>query len=79
MKLLEATKWKEWPMGGVKSQVNLQMAFETIILRGVKEIELTDEEYLSFVISYSQQIPAEAHVVDWDFYFWGVHITKIKE
>jgi len=77
MKLLEAVEWKEYPAGGENIPINVLEAFTVATSKGIKEIELTEGELLSFIKCFSAQLPAEAHIANGDFYFWGARITRI--
>ena len=78
MKLLEATGWKSFPAGGEDFPSNFMSAWTTLASRGVKELELTEKQMNTFLVCFTTQITAETDIKSGDFYFWGIHITKIN-
>lgn len=56
---------------------NVSRIFEKAVAKGVRVLELTEEELDYFIESFSHEIPAETDVASGDFKFWGVRIKRI--
>ena len=77
MRLLEVVKWTTWPEGGASIPSNFSIPWHKAVAQGTKEIELDSEEMLGFLKLFLPQIPADIHVVDDNFSFWGVKIKRL--
>lgn len=73
MKPLEAIK--HWPVGETTDPRNYQYLFPFMVADGVKELELTREEYAAFFKAYSQEL-ANLNVASGGVVFAGVKIKK---
>lgn len=79
MKLLEATGWKILPVGEGTLLSNVKCIFHGVLLNKCTELELTDDEFVTFQLGLADLLPSETHKeMKNEFYCCGVHIKRLN-